>query len=150
MPDNPNCYKTWASLRLRGPAFDAGEVTQLLGISPTEAFSAGDPYRGGVRRRSLWLLSSRDHLQSTDLRDHLTWLLDRLEPVQEEIAALLGRAIMRADFRCVWLSATGEGGPILSSALLGRLAVFGLNFSVSFTDLSGPSEQTAVLQEDPQ
>jgi hypothetical protein len=141
MPDNPNCYKTWASFRLRGPEFDAGEVTQLLGISPTEAFSAGESYGDGIRHRSLWLLSSRDQLESTDLRDHLTWLLDRLEPVQEEIAALLRQANKRADFRCVWLSATGEGGPILSGALMGRLAGFGLNLSISFTDLSGPSEQ---------
>ena len=139
MPGNPNCAGTWASLRLIGRAFDAAEVTQRLQIQPSEAFTRGDAYAHGVRPRSFWTLRS-DQLASTDLRDHLTWLLDRIEPQRSALGILLEEGGIRGDFPCTWMSATGEGGPILSAALLGRVASFGLDLSISFLDLSEPAE----------
>jgi hypothetical protein len=145
MPNNPNCALTWAGIRFLGREFDARMVTDLLAIQPTEAFSYGDPYRGGVRHRSFWGLSSRDQLESTDLQEHLIWLLDRLEPAREEIQKLRAQGNMRADFYCVWMSATGEGGPIFSSGVLSRVALFGINLGISFTDLSDGSEQSEAV-----
>jgi hypothetical protein len=139
VPNNPNCARTWASLRLLGRVFDAAEVTRRLQLRPSEAFTRGDAYAHGARPRSFWTLRS-DQLASTDLQDHLTWLQDRIEPHRSELGILLEAGGIRGDFPCHWMSATGEGGPILSAALLHRVASFGLDLSISFLDLSETAE----------
>lgn len=67
---------------------DPSEITQLLGIEPTESWKVGDKYerRGHSfkRRGSMWLLKSGfDDTHS--LEDHIEALLRKLEPHRNEL-----------------------------------------------------------------
>jgi hypothetical protein len=59
------------------------EVTELLGMSPNSSFTSGeriatkDP--GEFRVGTCWFLSS-ELVESRDLRRHLAWLPDKVEP----------------------------------------------------------------------
>jgi hypothetical protein len=80
----------------------------------------------------MWSVSTKHLVPSTDLEEHVAILLDML----------------KADFRqslppdcycdmfCLWRSATGHGGPSLSSATLSRLGAHGivLDFDIYFED----------------
>ncbi|CAN7367241.1 DUF4279 domain-containing protein [Paenibacillus sp. LjRoot153] len=72
-----------------GDSFPVNEVTQLLGIEPSESYSIGDVIVGPkndnlissiihYRKESSWELSS-DYQESYDINDQLYYLLDALE-----------------------------------------------------------------------
>ncbi|MFE6799852.1 DUF4279 domain-containing protein [Paenibacillus chitinolyticus] len=72
-----------------GDSFSVNEVTQLLGIEPTESYNIGDiivrPENDNVtsstthyRKETAWELSS-GYQESYDFNDQLYYLLDRLE-----------------------------------------------------------------------
>lgn len=122
---NPNCAETFASLRLYGDALVPDEVTRLLHVEPTDRASKGAQLvaSSGKTRTAptgRWILESRGHVDSIDLEQHITWLLDQMESAGITPAAIPG--VSKADVFCYWLSATGQGGPELSPELLGRLA----------------------------
>jgi hypothetical protein len=122
MPENPNAYHTFATFRIWGPHLDVDAATQRLGIAPSEFHRIGAARgRTGVWRHSYWGLCSEAHLRSTDLSLHLAWLLDRIAPVQPQIAQLIA-AGNQADLFCFWESLTGYGGPVFPPPLLRRLA----------------------------
>jgi uncharacterized protein DUF4279 len=138
------CAETFVTLRILHPDLDPCVITAELGIEPSEAQKAGgvrrvgtgQPAAGGIGR---WLLSSSGAVESRDVRRHLDWLLDRLEPKAEVLASLQSRGF-RVDVPCYWLSATGQGGPTLSAASMARLGSLGLDvwFDVYFFDDGAP------------
>ena len=62
---------------------DPQDVTSLLGINPTKSQVAGESRVSGTRqivnKLSGWFLSSEGLLSSRDCRDHLDWLLAKLD-----------------------------------------------------------------------
>jgi hypothetical protein len=65
-------------------------------------------------------------------------LLGALEPAASAILSILGVEDIRADFFCLWRSATGHGGPEISPATLGRIAALGAS---SGFDFYGPDDE---------
>ena len=132
---NPNCAATCATLRLYGDALDPAEVSRLLGLEPTDSAAKGETVVVGAKSRTAptgrWILTSENAIQSTNLEDHLDWLLDRLSVVPCDVPG-----VGRADVFCYWVSATGHGGPELSPQMLARLA--SLQLTLGF-DLYFPS-----------
>ncbi len=124
MPDNPMLSKTFASLRLdlSGTALQPEDVTARLGIAPSRSHQIGDPHgsRGLLYRNSIWILSSQNHVTSTDLEEHIAWILDQIEPREEAFMAIRG-ALPFADTFCMMVSRYGHGGPEFNPRLLGRL-----------------------------
>ena len=123
MAENPNCQRTWATFRLGGTLLDPDEISTRLGIQPSHAHKRGDQ-RGhkGTWPKGIWTLTSEDQVQSTDLQQHIEWLLDQLEPVQPTIDMLVTGQHLEADVFCFWESATGQGGPMFSANFLERFA----------------------------
>jgi hypothetical protein len=135
--ENPNAARTWATFRLWGETLDPHEVSRAMGIAPSAIVAAGEwvskrapsPYGG-------WNLSSEHQLDSTDLEQHIAWLLVQLEPVQSILAPLLADPAVHCDVFCMWESATGHGGPVFSPLLLRRLGALGaeLGLDIYFAD----------------
>ncbi len=130
--DYPSCAGTDARLAISCDDFDADEISTRLGLAPTRLLKAGDVVANRIGRclaveTSTWFLSSEGEVESRDLRRHLDWLLDRIEPSADELRALqqVQRLEMRVD--CVWWSEDGHGGPTLSPIQMARLAALGLD-----------------------
>src|SRR5689334_276822 len=91
--DYATCEKTYAGLRIFHGELDPDAVTRDLGIKPTNAFRKGEPMRPGARRSAIakqggWFLDTEGVVSSRDIRRHLDWLIDRLEPKRQVIEAL--------------------------------------------------------------
>lgn len=122
---NPNCAETFASLCLYGDALVPAQITAAFGVDPTDAAPKGErttSSSGKTRITSTgrWILESQGQVESTNLEDHVVWLLDRIEAAG--IVPLTLPGVSRARIVCYWASATGHGGPSFTPALLARLA----------------------------
>ncbi len=134
--DYETCEKTYATLRIYSSDIDPDEVTARLGIEPSEVQRQGE-LRGCGRfiRVNAWFLSSKDNVNSTDLNEHLEWLLDQVLPHEEALRELRDSGI-KTDVACYWLSLTGNGGPTLFPEQMGKLAILSLDcwFDVYFAE----------------
>ena len=119
-----------ATLLVYPKSVTSEDVTRLLKIQPTEAHNKGDVWvadRGRIHRQplTLWMLSSEHEVQSADLRDHLDWLLRRLEGSLFELGALQRTEGTVMWITCVWHPThNNTGGPALwpeQMALLAKL-----------------------------
>lgn len=135
---NPNCAETFATLALYGDSLVPEQISGLLGLEPTEAAPRGWATTSPSGKTRLaptgrWLLESRGQVLSTNLEDHVHWLLKRLEIAG--VAPLTLAGVSRASVSCYWLSATGHGGPTFTPEVLGRLAYLqlGLDFDLYFS-----------------
>ena len=86
----PTCDWTEATLAIYPEDVGPEKVTQELGLVPTSSQTKGEYKvskfgRGRIARISNWLLSSEGEVSSKDLRHHLDWLLDRIEPVAAQL-----------------------------------------------------------------
>ena len=137
----PSCDRTCAELRIYPTAISAAAVSSLLGLLPSELGEQGEvrqTSRGTTRtiKKTHWILSSEPCIVSKDLRVHLDWLLDLIEPkvdVLEELASMSGTKI---SIGCIWWSAMGHGGPTFWPEQLLRLGKLGVEvgFDIQFHD----------------
>lgn len=141
MDEDASCAETFVTFRLFKEDLNPDDVSRLLGLDASGVQRKGEPqypknpdsllrFRSGG-----WLLSTKGHVESRDLRRHVEWLLGRLEP-QREALLRLSREGCAMDLFCFWLSAGGQGGPELDAVLMGRLADLSLpiRFDIYFTD----------------
>jgi hypothetical protein len=135
----PTCERTCAQLLIYPGNIDPRIVTQRLGVEPTSIQRAGETIRNSLgRERTVpmngWFLSSEGKSGSLDLRRHLDWLLERLTPHREALAALQGISGMKMSVNCIWWSAQGQGGPTLWPEQMSALAELGLecSFDIGF------------------
>ena len=129
--DYDSCVVTYSTLRLFSDDVGPAEISQALKLEPTRSFLKGEPISPRVDRprpQHGWLLCSEHHVHSRDSRRHLDWLLDLVESNSGAFTSLLSRGIS-ADIYSYWVSAHGQGGPILSPPQLARLARYGLECS---------------------
>lgn len=130
-----SCERTYAELRIYTGAMEPHLVTNRLGIAPTSTQVKGESKAnslGRVREVNLngWFLSSDGKSSSMDVRRHLDWLLDKIEPVGQRILDLQEVAGVTMVVNCVWWSASGQGGPTLWPEQMQQLA--GLNLECGF------------------
>jgi hypothetical protein len=113
-------------------------VTELLSIAPTRIVQKGvatNPNKrgaGAIGNLNLWMLDSEQHVHSLDLRDHIDWILDQIEPSTNALSALRSQGIVM-DVSAVWWSKHGDGGPTIWPAQMRRLALLDLELSISFS-----------------
>lgn len=135
--DYATCAETYATLRVYELAPQV--VTSALGLEPDSTQTRGDamyPRAGSpLYRVDGWFMTSRGFVASRDVRRHLDWLLDRLEPCASALRDLRS-AGARMDVSCFWASASGHGGPALSPKQSQRLGNLDLEvwFDVYFWD----------------
>jgi len=83
-PGYSTCEDTYVKLLIYPGLHGANEVTDVLRIEPTSTQDKGEEIfnsRGSKRvaKNSLWVLSSGQRVASKDLRDHLNWLLNKIQ-----------------------------------------------------------------------
>jgi hypothetical protein len=136
---DPSCSFTYVTIFIYN--IDPDIVTRRLGISPTyqqkkdgiRTLPRGETIKNIVNS---WLLSSGKYISSKDLRTHLNWLLDKIEPVANKIIDLQYIDGVKMTIRCTWFSAEGLGGPTLWPEQMERMAKLNLECAFSFADYS--------------
>jgi Domain of unknown function (DUF4279) len=120
--DFATCARTYASLRVFCVDLGPDAIGHLLGFPATSSYVIGEPVgRSDSRRKTnAWLLSTRDEVESKDLRRHIDWLLDAIDGT--ELVALTRERQAHSDVFCYWASASGHGGPEFSPSQMLRLA----------------------------
>jgi uncharacterized protein DUF4279 len=138
-PDYDTCEETRAKLLIYPTDLLHEQVTKLIGIQPTQAHNKGDCHKSSYGKISvapltLWCLSSEGIISSRDLRDHLNWLLDRVEPAKSELFRLRSEHRGSMRFDCIWWSKFGQGGPTLWPEQMRRIADLDIEcgFDISF------------------
>jgi len=116
--DYGTCLDTYCDLRVYPGELSPHEITKRLGVEPTEVNVAGEARKGSQGRERIlkingWFLSSEGRVESKDLRRHLDWLLERLQPAARGLAELQSLSGVRMSINCVWWSRSGHGGPTL-------------------------------------
>jgi len=114
---------TFAAIRFMGDALEPQRITEILHTAPTTAYRKGQVYKRSrgreVRGRTgVWLLSSKGHVQSSDLNEHLSYLLRILFPIGSNDRASSLRDILRAehleaDVPVFWHGPTGAHPPMI-------------------------------------
>jgi hypothetical protein len=154
--DYATCAETYASLAIFSDDLEPGAVAHLLELPPAEMWRRGEP--GNLRgqrlmlsRFAVWFLRSCSFVQSRDLRRHVDWLLDHVEPKRELLAALQAQGC-QVGVSCYWLSRWGQGGPTLSPGNMVRLGNLALElwFDIDYLedDESGEPEPEGAGEGD--
>ena len=125
------CKETSAAFRIIHPALDPDALSQQLGLRASWAWRKGQPHsrRNIPSRTGIWGLDTEGILTSRDLRRHLDWLLDQLEPKAEVLQDLRVQGYTM-DIFCLWCRSGGTGGPMLSPRNMIRLGA--LNVTIGF------------------
>lgn len=154
-PLDPTCDRTCVKLCIYPDALDPAEVTTMLGVDPSRTQIRGERLVNSIGRErtvrvTAWFLESEGSVESRDMRDHLDWVLDRMEASPTGPSAL--RRLHETpgviiSLSCVWWTACGGGGPTLWPEQMGRMARLNLECSLDFADYSGPDETTEVCTE---
>ena len=96
-----------------------------------------------------WYLSSRNIVNSKDLRDHIDWLMEKLIVCAMDSKQLVFNKITASMFRsvklklvCFWQSKYGDSGPTLWTEQMQALADFGVDcaFNIYYTDSENDDE----------
>lgn len=136
LEENSNCLLAHATFRVLGQDLDPEAVSAALGVEPSQALRRDQlvPTETRIRRQDtgVWLLKTEGRLTSTSLERHVLHLLELIEPGMPALDRLRQEQGLTTDFFCFWLSATGHGGPIFSSELMGRVAAVGAELGIDF------------------
>jgi len=121
MKSDSGTLSTNAGLRFMGDRLEPQRVTALLGTEPTVAYRKGEIARPGTRykfrgRTGLWWVSSSRRVSSTDLKDHLGYLIGILFPdgkpdLVEPLRLLMAEDGLKADVDCFWYGEHGAQPP---------------------------------------
>ena len=131
------CERTKASLRIDCAHRSPHAISKILQIEPTKVVEVGvegqrhGTASGPVGKLNLWVLDSEGAVESKDLRRHLDWLLDQIEPASHRILDLRREGLIM-DISCVWWSKYGEGGPALWPTQMLRISQLDLELSIGF------------------
>lgn len=135
---NPNCARTYATFRLGSDLLVPAEVTRRLKIDPSDAHSKGEARTSRTTGRTnywksgFWSVSTDASVKSTDLEQHIQYLLGRLLPRAAEVAAIVREYGAQADVFCFWASATGHGGPTISWRTMKQLGELNIDLGIDF------------------
>lgn len=128
----------WTAATLAIYDIDPAIISTKLNITPSSSETIGKPriMPSGVERigtNHSWLFSTKQiELNSKDLRTHLNWLLDKIEPFETGLKELQQITGVKMAIRCSWRSKYGDGGPTLWPEQMERMAKLNLELTMSF------------------
>lgn len=135
----PTCERTCVELRIYPGSMNPDCITQRLKINPSLILRKGERKINSLGRERIvklngWFLSTEGRVFSLDLRRHLDWLLDKIEPRAAELRDLQHLANVQMSLDCIWWSAHGQGGPTLWPEHMRRIAALDLEcgFDIAF------------------
>jgi hypothetical protein len=124
-------------------------VTGRLGLVPTRVVVKGEQSppnslgRSRLGKLNAWFLTSEDLVDSKDVRQHLDWLLERLQRKPEALLDLQKEPGVRMYVHCPWWSEDGGGGPTLWPEQMRGMAELNLECTFSFADYSDEGGESA-------
>jgi hypothetical protein len=128
--DYSTCNKTFVTLRLYSNSLSPQEITNYLGIEPSEIIEKGVE-KNILTHESInhnaWFFTSENIINSKDSRRHIDYLADKLLPISDRLKILDSQGA-KIDICCFWSSESGQGGPTLSPQQLSKLAELGIEF----------------------
>ena len=133
---NFSCSSTYTTLCIYHEVMQPDEIARIIGLEPSY-ISIKNMKR---IKKNGWFLSTKNEANSTVLSEHLTFLLNKIETIRGNLDLLLSFGVDIRIF-CFWESTSGNGGPVLDSALLKRLSDCGidLHFDIWFDEESSDS-----------
>jgi Domain of unknown function (DUF4279) len=121
----PTCAETFSTLRIFADEVSAAEITDTLGIAPTESFIKGQSYsKGLVRKAHGWFYSTEKLINSKDTRRHIDLILEILEGKGDMLKRLHQRGC-KSDIMS-YFSSHGQGGPALWPHQMLKLGKLGI------------------------
>ena len=130
MNDN-SCKSTYVTLSVYHGEMTPAELTKSLGMNPTRTC-----VKNSKRiKKNGWFLTTKDLVVSTKLEDHLISLLNNIIDSRRNLSETLTLGA-EARIYCFWVSANGNGGPVLSANTLKQLSELGidLHFDIWFDE----------------
>ena len=131
-------------LRISGAELVPTTITEALGLEPSLVRQVGEQRGAGkVWDQALWGYNgfAADNPKSwTSLEEGLAFVLDKLEPLRNEIEKY------KQQYDAVWwcghFQSSFDGGPMLSAKLMRRLADFGVDLYLDnyFVDSDSPDD----------
>lgn len=117
-----SCSATYVTICCYHEELNADEMGAFIGLEPTRVVEKNS------RRikNNGWFFSTEGRLQSTVLADHLKFIAMDIYPYRDNLRALIGRGVT-ARLYCFWVSAAGNGGPVIDSDTLRLLNDIGLD-----------------------
>jgi hypothetical protein len=131
------CERTKAVLRIHCGKLSPNLISDELRLKSTDVVEMGMAGRMNKRgfapigKVNLWMLDSENYVVSRDLRHHLDWILNLVEPSASGILKLRQDGLVM-DIWSVWWSKTGDGGPALWPSQMRRIAALDLELSIGF------------------
>jgi len=101
-----SCLLTYAVFKILSDSPE--KITLSLQIQPSQVLNLSKE----ISPKYLWLLSSREQVNSQDCRHHLDWILEQLYPHKAKLLQLEKQFEMKLG--CLWVSRYGLGGPTIS------------------------------------
>lgn len=125
------CGECYAVFSIYSQSMSPDKISHILQLNSTEQHMQGEdvptPWGKTVKSpQSCWFLSSQNKLHSKDLRAHLQWLLDIIQPISFNIKTLQEVSDIQMHIKCIWISRYGDGGPSLWPEQLQQMAFLGL------------------------
>jgi hypothetical protein len=138
--------RAFATFRIVGDKLGRSEISQLLKIRPTQAYSKGERYKPGPRspkitgKTGVWYLSTDKHVASEQLTDHLQFLLSVLlsDPHARGTAQspalrqIIEGNSLRAIVSCFWHGPAGARPPSIPRALRESFAMIPAEIETDF------------------
>ena len=119
---------------LRGKNIDPDEITLLLGIKPTTKHRVGEIHgknQDMVWKTGLWLLDSTAQVQSTEIEEHIIWVLDQLEPMKLQLTSIMDKSDVHIELRIIFSLFTRNWDSIINVKTIERLAELKIPISIS-------------------
>ena len=120
--------KAYATLRFAGDRLEPREISDVLGVNPTRAYRKGERYPAGPRtgeltgRTGVWLLSTENVVNGSDLDRHLSYLVNLIFESEPSRAAALRQLIVRRDLKahvsCFWHGRAGARAPSIPAPVI--------------------------------
>jgi hypothetical protein len=116
-------HRYTVELRVYGAALDPDAVTRDTGLQPCRTRLIGSQLGSQTYAESMWAFDGGGPYDWDSLEEGLAFVLDKLGNSQK------GFAKYTLDYEVIWwcghFQSSFDGGPVLSTGLLERLAAFG-------------------------
>ena len=136
--ENMNCEETHVVFRIMDDELNIAELTKSLNLKPDFYAIKGQCIpgnnRGVLAKKNIWSITS-EGLKTTSLENHIWHIVSQLNGRESVINQLKNDGVT-VELSCFWMSATGQGGPIISNKALQTMSKLGLDldFDIYFCD----------------
>jgi hypothetical protein len=133
-----------ASFGIRAEDLLPDQITQALGVQPTNSWSKGTVVhaRSGSRQRpwGIWSLDTENAVSSSELEDHLVYLLNVLEARRDALDQYLRNPDYSVAIYLWYVGESGADGFTLTSDVLNRACRLCNLINVTFSSITDGHE----------